>query len=85
LYDFGSKNASSIQKYAAEKGGFETAGFRQGGQVAGVDFPIVAGEGYFIFIRGLLSLYALGSDGLCVLGGTLLRLDYQMVLIEGSL
>lgn len=51
LAELGSGNVSSIQRYSTEKGIFETAGFRQGGQVAGMNFPIVAGEGYFIFIR----------------------------------
>ena len=50
LNNIGRENVSSIQRYSTEKGVFETAGFRQGGQVAGVDFPIVAGEGYFIFM-----------------------------------
>ena len=50
LNDLSSENVSSIQRYSTEKGAFETAGFRQGGQVAGMDFPIVAGEGYFIFM-----------------------------------
>ena len=51
LNDLGRENVSSIQRYSTEKGAFETAGFRQDGQLAGVDFPIIPGEGYFIFMK----------------------------------
>ena len=51
LSNRGSENASSIQRYSTEKGVFETAGFGPDGQLAGVDFPIVAGEGYFIYMK----------------------------------
>jgi len=51
LTDLESENISSVQRYSAEKGSFETAGFGPNGQVAGVDFLIVPGEGYFIFMR----------------------------------
>ncbi len=49
LSNLGSENVSSIQRYSTEKGAFETAGFGLDGQLVGVDFPIVAGEGYFIY------------------------------------
>ena len=51
LKDLGSGNVSSIQRYSTEKGAFETAGFGPNGQLVGVDFPIVPGEGYFIFMK----------------------------------
>ena len=51
LYDLTSENVSSIQRYATEKGGFETAGFGPDGQPMGVDFPIVSCEGYFVFMK----------------------------------
>jgi hypothetical protein len=47
----GNGNVSSIQKYSTEKGAFETASFGLEGQLVGVDFLIVAGEGYFVYIK----------------------------------
>jgi len=46
-----SENVSSIQRYVPDKGAFETVGFGPAGQPAGIDFPIVSGEGYFIFMK----------------------------------
>lgn len=51
LSDLGSGNVSSIQRYSTEKGAFETAGFVPDGQLVGVDFTIVAGEGCFIYMK----------------------------------
>jgi hypothetical protein len=49
LGSLGSENVSSVQRYSTEKGAFETAGFGPEDQLVGVDFLIVAGEGYFIY------------------------------------
>jgi len=51
LNNLGSENVSSIQRYSMEKGAFKTAGFGPNGQPTGVDFPIVRGEGYFIYMK----------------------------------
>jgi len=51
LTDLESIDVPSIQRYSTEKGTLETAGFGSEGQLAGVDFPTVVGEGYFIFIK----------------------------------
>ena len=51
LNDLGSENVSSIQRYSPDDGTFETAAFRDDGQLAGIDFAILPGEGYFIFMR----------------------------------
>jgi len=51
LSSLGSENVSSIQRYSTEKGAFETAGFDPEGQHVGVDFLIVAGEGYFVYMK----------------------------------
>jgi len=47
----GSENVVSIQRYSTENGMFETAGFDDSGQLNGIDFEIVPGEGYFIFMK----------------------------------
>ena len=51
LNELGSENVSSIQRYSTEKGVFETVGFGPDGLPVGVDFPIVPGEGYFIYMK----------------------------------
>jgi len=51
LNELGGGNVSSIQRYSTANGAFETAGFGQDKQLVGVDFPIVAGEGYFIYMK----------------------------------
>jgi hypothetical protein len=47
----GDTMVNSIQRYSSEKGAFETTGFDQTGQLVGVDFPIVPGEGYFVYMK----------------------------------
>lgn len=47
----GPDNIASVQRYSPETGIFETAGFTTDGQIVGIDFPIIPGEGYFIFMR----------------------------------
>ena len=42
---------TSIQRYNADDGAFETAAIDADGAVSGVDFPIVPGEGYFVFVK----------------------------------
>jgi len=51
LNALGSENVSSTQRYNGERGVFETVVFDGNGQVTGSDFSIVAGEGYFIFMK----------------------------------
>lgn len=41
---------SSIQRFNTDTGKFETAGYING-EIVGVDFPIKAGEGYFIYMK----------------------------------
>jgi hypothetical protein len=50
LTALGSSNVASVQRYSTETGMFETAGFDQSNP-SGVDFSIVAGEGYFIYMK----------------------------------
>ncbi len=51
LINLGSANVSSIQRFNPTTGEFETAGYGLSGQCVGVDFPIEAGEGYFVFMK----------------------------------
>jgi RHS repeat-associated protein len=64
LNELGSENVSSIQRFAAEKGSFETASFLPDEQLVGIDFPIVPGEGYFLFMRQAASPLDSDGDGL---------------------
>ena len=51
LEALGANAVSSIQRYSTEKGAFESAGFNANDGPVGIDFPIHAGEGYFIYMR----------------------------------
>jgi hypothetical protein len=51
LNDLGAENAITIQRYDAVPGVFESAAFNETGQTVGIDFPIVPGEGYFIYMK----------------------------------
>jgi hypothetical protein len=42
---------TSIQCFNTATGAFKTAAFGPDGQLVGVDFPLVPGEGYFIFMK----------------------------------
>ncbi len=49
----GADNAFSIQRFNADTGKFETAAFdiENGNQISGVDFTIVSGEGYIVYMK----------------------------------
>lgn len=51
LTELGSTNASSIQRYNPGAGAFETVAFDLDNQLVGVDFPVVPGEGYFVYMK----------------------------------
>ena len=51
LNDLGSNVVTSIQRFNTETGAFETATFGPNGQPVGVNFPMVPGEGYFVFAK----------------------------------
>jgi len=51
LEELGDDVVTSIQRFNTSKGAFETAAFGPEGQHAGVNFPIILGEGYFIFMK----------------------------------
>ena len=57
LSDLGSANILNVQKYNFETGTFETAGFDAEGNIIGVDFPIVPGEGYFVYMSAAVERF----------------------------
>jgi len=50
LQDVGETAVISIQRLNKETGLFETALFKDGAAI-GVDFPVVEGEGYIVFMK----------------------------------
>ena len=48
LNDHAAENVKSIQRYSVAKGTFETASIGAYSETMGVNFPIVAGEGYIV-------------------------------------
>lgn len=55
LIALGNDYISSVQRYNAGTGAFETLGFKEDGQVFGADFPIKPGESYFLFMKQEIS------------------------------
>ena len=51
LNNLGAENVSSIQRFNAITGKFETAAFDESGQPKGLDFLIMPGEGYYIHMK----------------------------------
>jgi hypothetical protein len=51
LEALGYDNVSSIQRYDTVIGSFEAAAYDEANQPIGVNFPIVPGEGYFIYMK----------------------------------
>jgi len=45
------QDITSVQKFNADTGMFETAGFDDDRQTVGVDFEINTGEGYLIYLK----------------------------------
>jgi hypothetical protein len=51
LRDYGVSAVTSIQRYNASTGVFETAAYEADGTVIGVNFPILPGEGYILLVK----------------------------------
>lgn len=52
LQDIGDETVvSSIQRFNSDTGSFDTTAYDANGQPIGVDFPIVSGEGYIIYMK----------------------------------
>lgn len=51
LTALGAENVISIQRFDADTGTFKSAGFNADNQPTGIDFLIVPGEGYFIYMK----------------------------------
>ena len=51
LKEYETKNVISIQRFNVETGNFETAGIGPEGEPSGINFEIVPGEGYFVYVK----------------------------------
>ena len=51
LNDYGSETIVSIQRFSIGTGVFQTAAFAPDNSPVGVDFPIISGEGYFVYVK----------------------------------
>lgn len=51
LNEIGTENVMSVQRFNPENGKFETAGFDTIGQINGIDFAIISGEGYYLYMK----------------------------------
>ena len=64
LNELGDAYVSSIQRFSVEKGSFDVAAFLPDGQLVGIDFSVVPGEGYFLYMRQATSPLDSDGDGL---------------------
>ncbi|RLB41580.1 MAG: hypothetical protein DRH12_07780 [Deltaproteobacteria bacterium] len=51
LEDYGSDTVTSIRRFSPQKGAYEAAGFDENENIIGINFPIVRGEGYIVFVK----------------------------------
>ena len=51
LARLGIENTTSIHRFNRQTGSFETVGFDINGQIARIDFDVIPGEGYFIYMK----------------------------------
>jgi len=51
IQSLGDSNVSNVQRFNPDTNAFETAGFDKDGNITGVNFVIVPGEGYFVHMK----------------------------------